>query len=213
MRAIFLNKTLAAASANNICLSQTPGGAGALTLNGAAVVNGVAVLDSQRQVQITAAANETGHNFVVTGTDERGIVISETVAGPNATTAATVQNYKTVTSITISAAATGALTVGTNGVGSSPCQVLDQYVAPFAISLFLKFAGVSNATVQYTSDDVFSSTFVDGNASWTDHASLTSKTTNTDSNLAYPASAVRMKINSGTAQTTLIIREAGIGGI
>ena len=68
---------LAAASANNIALSQTPGGAGALTLNGSLVVGGVAILDVPRQVRITTTADETAKTFTIKGTDWAGSPISE----------------------------------------------------------------------------------------------------------------------------------------
>lgn len=214
MRPIQLSKALAAASANNICLSQTPGAAGNLTLNGTTVTGGVAVLDTQRAVLVTTAADESAKTLIITGTDDRGATISESMVGPNVGTGATTQNFKTVTQIAVSAAFTGAVTVGTNGVGSSPCQVLDVYIAPFATSLFAKVSGAAvNFTVQYTADDVFASTFVDGSASWTDHPNMTSKAVNTDSNLAFPASAVRLKINSGTGTVTFIIRQAGLTGV
>lgn len=212
MRPISLSKVLTAAAANNICLSQTPGAAGNLTINGSLASGGVATLDTQRVVLITTAADESGKTLTIYGTDDRGNVISEAMTGPNATTGSTTQNFKTVTRIAVSAAFAGAVTAGTSGVGSSPCQVLDQYIAPFATSIFVKVVGTVNFTVQYTSDDVFASGFVDGSASWTDHPSMTSKTVNTDSNLAYPASALRIRINSGTGSTTMIIRQAGLGG-
>src|ERR1700691_2559563 len=73
---------LASASANNIALSQTPGAAGALTLNGSTVTGAVATLDNPRRVLITTA--DTTHTFTVTGTTPTGATISE-VVGPIST--------------------------------------------------------------------------------------------------------------------------------
>src|SRR5450631_3288742 len=98
---------LVAAAANNIALSQTPAGAGALTLNGSLVASGVAVLDKHRRVLITTA--DTTHTFTVTGATGTGSVISE-IVGPITTSAFTAQDFKTVTSVTINGAATAAVT-------------------------------------------------------------------------------------------------------
>ena len=101
---------LAAAVANNIALSQTPGAAGAVTLNGSLVTGGIATLDNPRRVLITTA--DTTTVFTVTGTTPTGSVITESfkvVAGSSYTKL----DYKTVTSITVNQGTTAALTVGT----------------------------------------------------------------------------------------------------
>lgn len=214
MRPIIVNKALAAAVANNICLAQSPGAAGNLTLNGSLVSGGVATLDTARVVGITSTGNDSGRTFTITGTDSEGKTISETLTGPNTTTVSSTYNYATVTSISISAASVGSITVGTTAVGASGGVALDQYISPFAISLFYVVAsGSVTVTVQYTSDDIFASGFSWESASWTDHPNLSGKAANADSNLAYPASGVRMKITTGTGTARLIVRQAGIGGI
>lgn len=212
MRPVTLTKTLATAAGNNICLSQTPGGAGNLTLNGSLVSGGVATLDTARVVGITSAGNDSGRIFTVYGTDGEGKSVTESLAGPNITTVSTTANFATVTRIAIDGAAAGALTVGTTAVGSTVGVVLNQYISPFNISLFYKVAGSVTATVQYTSDDPFATGFQWDTASWTDHPSLTAKAVNTDSNIAYPATGVRMKVTTGTGTATLIVRQAGLIG-
>lgn len=110
-----------------------------------------------RQVTIVAAADESTKNFVVTGTNAAGAVMSETVAGPNATTATTVSYFRTVTSVTISADAAGALTVGMTNTAASPWVRFDDF-APSNISIqcnVVKVAASDAATytVQSTLDD------------------------------------------------------------
>jgi hypothetical protein len=144
---------LTASSANNIALSQTPGAAGNLTLNGAAVTGGVATLDHQRRILVTTAANESAKTLTITGTRADGAVISEVMTGPNATTGQTLQDFLTVTSVAVSAAFTGAVTVGTSGVGSSPWQNVSPEIAPFALALAAVVTGTINYTVEYTYDD------------------------------------------------------------
>src|SRR5262249_12609158 len=101
---------LAASTANGICQSQTPGAAGALTLNGSLVSGGVATLAGTgvvRQVLLPTTADETSKTFTITGTNDCGNTITEQLTGVNNTTAGSAKYYQTVTSITISAAAAG----------------------------------------------------------------------------------------------------------
>lgn len=141
---------LAAASANNIALSQTP--TAAFTLNGSTVVSGVAVLDTARRVLFTFSGNETGKTLTITGTDPNGQVQTDLVAGTNATTAQSALDFKTVTAISISAGAAGAITVGTNGVASSMWVRLDEW-APAMTTIQCTVTGTANYTVQQTLQD------------------------------------------------------------
>lgn len=213
MRPISVSRILAAASGNNICLSQTPGGAGALVLNGSTVTGGVATLDAQRVVGITSAGNDTARTFVITGQDENGQVISESLAGPNIATASSVLNYKKVTSITVDAATAGAITVGTTGVGSSVAIPLDQYISPFNPTLAVEVTGTLNYDVQYTVDDPYAAAFLTTATVWTSVTALTAQTAYKDTSLAAPVSAVRLKTNSGGGTGKLIVRQPGIGGL
>lgn len=139
---LVLNGAAADAVANNICASQTPGGAGALLLNGVAattnpvagaggtaaagaavayIPNGAAV---PRYIYITGASDESGKTFVVVGTIQTqgsfgpGAIVTETITGPNASVVSSVKQYSTIISITASAGTTGAITVGTNGIAT-----------------------------------------------------------------------------------------------
>lgn len=124
--------------ADSICASQTPGGAGELAINGAlasttqvAGAGGTASAPSALvrfptpvRVYITCAGNNSGRTFTITGTLQGvgtfgpGIVVAETVTGANANTVATTALFSTVTSVTISGASTGAVTVGHSGVAT-----------------------------------------------------------------------------------------------
>ena len=66
-RPIVTSLTLGAAVANGISLTQAPAAA-PLLLNGASVVNGVAVLDVPRRIIITSSGNDSGITFKITGT-------------------------------------------------------------------------------------------------------------------------------------------------
>jgi|SRR6185312_6607077 len=195
---------LAAASANAIALSQTPA-KGPLTLNGASVVAGIAVLDQARQVLITTTGNESAKTFTIAGTDWSGSAISETVTGPNVGTAASVLSYKTVTSVTISANAAAALTVGTNGVASSPWVRLDTW-ADATVGFQCVASGTVNYTLQQTYDDPNSPTNpVSPNAmTWVNcpTVALVNATATQQGNYAIGPVWARVVLNSGTGSVT-----------
>lgn len=227
MRPVRITKALAAADDDNISLSQTPSGAGDLTLNGAAAVGSpaVAVLDTPRRVLLTFAADETGHTFVVYGyrsTTQQSSPISESVAGTTAGTVATTQDFGQVTRISISAAATGAIKVGTNGVGSTHWVMVDYQLDPTSLAIAVDVSGVVNYTVQYTYDDIMgayapsSSVWADSSITkvW-DDTNLASVTSDGRTTVSGPVTAWRVTVNSSTSPGSLAITgiQSGVGGI
>ena len=199
MMPVTLTNAFTAGSANAISLSQTPAGAGNLLLNGAAASGGVATITTGaqgRQVLFTFAADETGHTFVLYGTNYAGKTISETIAGTTAGTVTSANMYKTVTRISISAAATGAMTVGTNGVGRSSVVGPDIFQAPFAIGIGCELTGTANYTIQHTFDDVMNTAFE--SLVWLSNSGLTSKSATADGNYAFPVRGISLLMNSGT---------------
>ncbi len=207
---------LAAASANGICLSQTPLGAGNLTLNGAAVSGGVATLSPARRVLLTTTADETGKTFTFYGTDRESNSISEAFAGPNNGTAYTQQDFLTITRVSASAATAGAVTVGTNGVASSAWQILN-YHGLSEISLQVDVSGTVNYTVQNTDTNLWN-LGVGGNASLPDvfdHPHLSGMTIAATDSYRFKPFAVRITSNSGftgTDYATLTATQAGLAG-
>jgi len=201
------SKALTAASANCICASQTPGAAGNMLINGAAATSGVATLDSARRVLFTFAADESGHNFVVYGTNSGGNAIQEAVAGTTAGTVATNLDFKTVTRISISAQATGAITVGTNTVGSMAWQSVDLMRQPINIGFQVVVAGTVNYTVEYTQQDV--NALAVGAFPTVFATSIASKTDAEVGTFTTPIAYFRVTINSGTGTVTLTYEQAG----
>ena len=211
MQPAYVTKSLVAASANNIATSQTPGAAGPLTLNGSTVSGGVATLDTQRQVILTLSGNETGKTFTLKGTNDSGAPISETIAGATAGVLTSVNSYKTITSVAISAAAAGAITVGTNGVGVSAWKNLNLNVSPFNVGLAVVISGTVNFTVNYTYEDPNNPVAPSGPVAFAITA-LSAKAANTDGGLLnIPVAAVQLVINSGTGSATLVVDQAGVG--
>lgn len=209
MYPIQINVQFDAADADGICASQTPTAAAGFSINGALATSGVATLCAAglaRQIVFTAAANETTtpKTATVRGTNATGNAITDTVTMPNATTATTNKYFRTVTSISITANAAGAITVGTNSVGASRVIGLDQYVNPFNVGLGCTVSGTVNYTVQHTFDDVQSTT----EPTWFDHTSLAGDTANGDGNYAYAVRAIRLKMNSGTGTVTFTVLQS-----
>lgn len=143
--------SLAAAVTNGIHTSSTPS-AGAVSLNGSLVTNGVAYLGDPRRVLVTTAGAEAGKTMTITGTDANGNIQTDTVDLPSASTVYTSLDFLTVTGITISATAAGAIIVGTNGIGGSRWVRLNDF-APSNISIQCDVTGTVNYTVQSTLDD------------------------------------------------------------
>lgn len=219
-RPVRLTKTLATASANGVCLSQTPLAAGNLTLNGASSSGSpaVAVLDTSRQVLFTFAGNETGRVFTVYGFDkpDGGAQISEAVAG-TASTAVTTLGFGAITRISVDAATAGALTVGTNGVGWTPWQAVDNYLDPTNLTISVDVVGTVNYTVQYTMDDIMGSY----TPQWTqgyptkiwDDPVLAAVIADGVATYNNPVSAWRVQINSGSGSLRIVGIQTGVGGV
>ena len=100
---------------NGIMTASTPSGSGTLTLNGALVTDSIAILPSQRKMLIYSDNDESGDTYGITGKTASGVAVTETLTGPNTTTVYSVNTYKTISSITISGAATGSVEIGCVG--------------------------------------------------------------------------------------------------
>lgn len=218
LKPVTLTKQLTALDRDGICAAQQRVGAGALTINGALAASGVATLDTQRIVGIYSAGNLSARVFTVTGTDENGIPISETITGPNATTVSGVLNFKTVTAVSVDATIATDAEVGTTGVGATPIVMIEQHISPANVGLFVEIAAAAtvNVTVQNTPDNIFDLSLVNQAAlgvpgiNWTDDVILAAIAASAASNLAVPVAGVRLVVNSGTDAVKLIVRQAGL---
>jgi hypothetical protein len=95
-----------------IAASQTP--ATSFTLNGSLASGGTVTALGGRHLVFRCAGNNQGKTVTITGTAVGGSAQSETIGLTNAIWSVTKLAYDTVTGITISAASTGAITVGTS---------------------------------------------------------------------------------------------------
>jgi hypothetical protein len=194
---------LTAQSANNIALSQTPGAAGPLTLNGSLVSNGVAVIGNHQFITITTT--DTTHTFTITGATSTGSLLTETVTG-NGTSATSVLSYSKVSSIVISGAATGTVTVGTSGIGTTSWVRLDEWASP-PVGIQCDVTGTVNYTLQSTYDDPDGTTNrVSPSAmQWinTNDTNAVNATGSVQSNFLFTPTFVRVLLNSGTGSVAM----------
>ena len=103
---------------DSIAASQTPSGAGNLTLAGTASSFAPAVVGLFVTVTGDGGTNLTGVTFTITGTNALGITATEDLNGPNgAATVTSTLKYNTVTQIAVSGGTTTAVRAG-NAAGS-----------------------------------------------------------------------------------------------
>lgn len=201
---------LATASANSIALSQTP--STTFILNGTLAASGVATTDTPRRVLITAVANESAKTFTIYGTDWNSAPQIELIAGPNASSVFTATDFRTVTRITISAAAAGAVTVGTNTVASSAWIRLDEF-SSFPTAMQCSVTGVVNYSVQQTLQDPNSpySPTAPYLVQWlaTADPNVVGATTTQQSSYTYAPLYSRVMLNSGTGSVALVVSQSG----
>lgn len=200
-------------SANSIALSQTPSGAGNLTLNGALVTSGVATLATPQRVLITTS--DSTHKFTITGTTPTGSLLTEVVTS-NGTNVLSTLDYATVTSVAINGAASGAVTVGTNGTGSTPWARMDEW-ANTQVSIQVNVTGTVNWTLQSSMDDPNSNTNpVSPSAmTWinTNDTNAVGQTGAVQTNYLFSPTWVRVLLNSGSGSVTATIAQANVANL
>lgn len=192
--------------ADGICASQTPSGAGNLTINGAFASGGAVTFDYPRQVSITSAGNDSGRTYTVTGTDPDGYPLTETITGPNATTVEGSEYFATVAQVAIDGAAAGANTVGTVDEISTQTIPLD-HKSDVAANINVNVSGTIDFTVQETFDDVqrpgLAPRSAYANSQWLNISALATKTADTTSTSTVGATAIRLLVNSHSSAAEL----------
>lgn len=197
---------LDAADDNGIALSQTTAGAANLTLNGALVTGGVAVLDAPRRIIITSGGNDTGITFTITGTTYGGQSVSETITGASGAAASTTVDFLTVTQISASGATSvSGVIAGTNGVAGSRWVRLDSWAFP-QTAIQCNASGTVNYTIQVSMDDPNSLTNPVSvpNMTWlnTNDADAVSAIGDVFSNFDWTPTWARILLNSGTGSVS-----------
>lgn len=221
MRPVRIYALPRALDADGIAQTQSAAGAQALTLNGALVSDGVAVISRSdtdadgrpysligQTVTVTSAGNDSGITFTVVGEDQDRQSYTEVIPGANAGAASSTGYFSKVESITTSAATAGNVTAGIAATFSTPTVPLDHYTGDGA-ALAVVLGGTATYTVQHTFDDVQAQVWKDGydwdaaGANWLDHDStdFVSATASADGNYAFLPKATRVKVTSWTSGT------------
>jgi hypothetical protein len=96
--------------------SVTPSGAGALAM----VKNQPGINGYGYKVSITGGSNESTKTFTIVGRTVAGATVTETLNGPNNNTVYSTNYFAFVSSVSVSAATAGAITVGYGGALALP---------------------------------------------------------------------------------------------
>lgn len=200
----FTTTALAALDDDSICLSQTPSGAGNLTIAGALASGGVATLTSALagpryglKIIVSCAGADAAKTFTVTGTKPGGTAQTETIAGSNGSTTTSTLYWETVTQIAVSAATAGAVKVGTTQIGATEWMPLDIYTPNCQTAIDSVVSGTINYSWVYTNEDPFNTAITQLAAAHPD-AALTAASASQTAQATAILRAVRLIINSGS---------------
>lgn len=198
---------LAAGDVALIAASQTPVSGTALTLTGTQP-------DLPRRILLTYGNEAAPRTLTITGTNYSGGVMSEILSVPSGASGSVYTNadYKTVTSLMpLGGGWTAAMSVGTNGVASSPWVGCDIHVSPANFSFGCVISGNVNYDVQYTLDSL-GNTFGISASPHTAWAvpTLSGQTANASASLGSPIAAWRVLLNSGTGSVAVTAIQAGM---
>lgn len=139
--------------------------------------------------------------FTIVGTDAQDNAITDVVTGPGSgLTVASAKYFKTVSSVTVSAAQGGTekVDIGTRGTTLSavskayPLNSRDS-VAPM---VSVNITGTLNFTVQQTYSNLLTTTDASGTIIWEDVTALASKSADTTAQLGIGAHGMRIVINT-----------------
>lgn len=204
MRAFEIDVDLETADGDGIASAIDSSGT-ALVLDGSLLSGGTFTSADGlgRIIVITDADTDTQSDvtFTIVGTDAQDNAISDVVTGPaSAATVASAKYFKTVSSVTVSAAQGGTekVDIGTRGTTLSavskvyPLNSRDS-VAPM---VSVNVTGTINFTVQQTYSNLLTTTDASGGIVWEDVTALASKTADTTAQLGIGCRGMRVVVNS-----------------
>lgn len=103
-------------------------------------------------------------------------------------------------------------TISKTGAGSSTIYAVDYFRCPVNVGIQAVLSGVATYTVEYTLDDITSSTFNAATATWTGATTdLTGASASKNGLLTVPCRGIRLTIASGAGTVTVTLCQAGIG--
>jgi len=158
--------------------------------------------DMAHLVSFDTAANLSTITATITGTDADGRSITEAVVLPNATTNYSTKHFATVSSVSVSATlGANTLDIGWGAVSVSHTIMLDHQQDRFNVGLAVDVSGTINYGLQVCYEDILNIAAVSA-LSWFAHDSISGETTDQTGTQSWPATAVRLIVNSVTATAT-----------
>lgn len=198
-----------AAVTDSVAASQTPAGAGNLTLSAATVTFGSG---AAQLITIISTSNISNRTFTITGTDVYdGAQVESGITGPNNGTVTSTLYFKSVTQVAISGAAAGALTVGNSASAEGQMYVPDIYSNPFSVGMGCAVvSGSPTYSIQHTFYNTIEESFVYKDAVWFTHSVISGKTANQDGNYDFPVYGIKLILTAaGVVRVRLL--QSGMG--
>jgi hypothetical protein len=182
-----------------------------MAINGTLASNGVASLTTPQRVLITTADSTT--KFTLYGTSASGTPQSETLTS-NGANVQSALDYLTITSITVNQQPTATVTVGTNGVGSTPYVRLDEW-ANNNVSIQCDVTGTVNYTVQVSNDDPnapWGTPVAPSAMTWinTNDTNAVGATAGLQTNFLFAPLYARVLLNSGSGSVTAVFSQSSV---
>ena len=112
--------TAAAIDADGISVATSVGNNANLVLGGALTSGGAVTFDEPRNITILSAGNDSGISFTVTGTDEQGDAVTESITGANAGTATGSTFFTTISQIAAVGNPAGNVSAGSGASIAAP---------------------------------------------------------------------------------------------
>lgn len=180
---------------------------GSVALNGSLVAAGVATLPTPQRVILTTT--DTTTVFTIIGATATGSLLTESLTNAG-TSVVSKLDYASISAITTNQAGTAAVTVGTNGTGSTPWIRTDEW-ADSPVGIQCVVTGTVNYTVQWTEDDPNSATdpVIPSAVTWinSNDPAAVSATTSITTNNQFAPTFVRVLLNSGSGSVTVKVSQ------
>jgi hypothetical protein len=187
------------AAVNNLALLQDVGAAGPLLLNGPDIQVDGSFSGNVRQVTLTSANNLSAANFTITGFDLYSQPLSEVLAGPNANTVTSVNQYSRITSITVSAPV-AAVSVGLALTGVIGAYQYNHFATNSNLGAQVIVTGVITYSLCYSFNEV-PNIYA---ASFTPVVAMTAATTSQMANVIQPTRYVYIRVTASNLGGGLI---------
>lgn len=137
-----LDLTLQASSTTDIKAAGSIGGSGSLSLLSTSTSDSMG-----HKIIITSAGNDSGLTFTVSGTDVDGRTVSESITGPNTTTATSTNYYASDLAISVDGASAGNVSIGWDDEAVSKQLIGECYAE--SSTTYVQATGTVNYTVQF----------------------------------------------------------------